>query len=84
MIRVSLHAAQRFGERVYPCSIDEARAAILSHRRALESAVDFGCEAVRLGDGARLILDGDCVVTVYERGFIPPQCRNPFRQCGEA
>jgi hypothetical protein len=75
MIRVTEHACRRFGERVLPCSYDEAREHILSHSRAIEKAAEFHCEIVRLGDGSRLVLQGATVVTVYSRGERPRQCR---------
>lgn len=78
MIRVTAHAIQRFQQRIFACSFEEARAAILSHTRALEAAVRFGAEVVRLADGSRLILEGNAVVTVYERGCFPRQCRSPL------
>lgn len=80
MIWVSNHACQRFCERVRPCSIDEAKAAIMSHQKALEAAVKFGAEVVRCGDGSRLVLQGESVVTVYARGDMPRQLRNPWTQ----
>jgi hypothetical protein len=79
MIHVSIHACERFIERGHPsCSLEEARAEILSHSKAIECAARFACEVVRLGDGSRLILKGERVVTVYEAGAFPRQCRSPF------
>jgi hypothetical protein len=75
MIHVTPHAVERFIERVAALPWDEAKAAILSHERAMETAVDFHCEVVRCGDGSRLILDGHKVVTVYGREQLPRQCR---------
>lgn len=84
MIHVSRHACQRFTERVAPCSVAEARAAILAHARALETAAGFGCEIVRCGGGERLVLQGDTVVTVYPPDNRPRQIRSPYRQDGAA
>lgn len=69
MIHVSRHAAKRYRERVCQCSNADARAAILSHGRALELAVAIGAKIVRLGDGSRLLLDGSTVVTVFAKGM---------------
>jgi hypothetical protein len=80
MIHVTDHAMRRFAERVTPCSLEEAKAAILSHSRALETAVQFDCQVVKLGDGSKLILQGNRVVTVQARYMIPRQCLNPYRE----
>jgi len=79
-VRVTRSAALRYGERVEPCSLERARASILSHSRAIEAAADFGCQVVRCGTGERLVLEGATVVGVYERGNLPRQCRSPFRE----
>jgi hypothetical protein len=76
VIQVTAHAIQRFMERVAPVGWDEARAAILSHASSIEVAARFNCAIVKLGDGSRLALDGERVVTVYARGMLPRQCRN--------
>jgi hypothetical protein len=79
MIHVTAHAIERFQQRVAPCcTVDEARAAIMSHAKAIESAADFGCEVVRCGGGERLVLDGTRVLTVYGAGHLPTQCRSPL------
>jgi hypothetical protein len=75
MIHVTAHAAQRFIERVAACTLDQARAHILSHAKAIEAAADFHCEVVRCAGGERLVLDGTRVLTVYGRGELPRQCR---------
>jgi hypothetical protein len=80
MIHVSIHACERFIERCHRCSIEEAKEEILSHTRAIEAAARFHCEVVRLGDGSRLILKGERVITVYPAGEFPRQCRNPYTQ----
>jgi hypothetical protein len=79
MIYVYPHAIDRFIERVAPVSREEARDCILSSAKAIEAAAGFGCSVVRLGSRARLILDGQNVVTVYGAEMRPRQCRNPFR-----
>ena len=63
---ISAHACQRFVERVNPkLTLAEAHAEIEAHARAIEAALSLGCKCVRLGNHARLILDGPRVVTVY-------------------
>lgn len=81
-IHVSQHACLRYQERVESCTTAEARAHILDSSRAIEAAASIGCEVVRLGGGARLILDGLTVVTVYERHARPRQCRAPRHVAG--
>jgi hypothetical protein len=78
MIHINDIAVQQYAERVRPCSYEEAVADIMSHERALQAAADFGIEVVRCPNGERLVLEGDTVVSVYSRGFWPPQCRSPF------
>ena len=84
MIHISHHALQRFQERVAPCTLAEARAAILTHSRALEKAAAFGAEVVRCAGGERLILQGSTVVSVYAAHHRPRQCRSPYRIGGDA
>jgi hypothetical protein len=82
VITVTHHACERFVERVAACSIDDARDRILGSSRAIETAAAFGCAIVKLGGGARLILEGLTVVTVYERHARPRQCRAPRHSGG--
>ena len=54
---ISVHAAQRWIERVEPtASRATARAAIRSHARAIEAAIELGCRCVRLPCGARIVI----------------------------
>lgn len=69
------HAIQNYQERVQACSDDDARAAILSASRGIKAAASIGCEIVRLANGARLILHGEDVITVYGRDQLPRQLR---------
>jgi len=65
---VTAHACERYVERIDPrLSLAAARARIESSASAIEAAADFGCRVVRQGCGAKLILAGDHVVTVYPR-----------------
>jgi hypothetical protein len=75
VIHVTDHACQRFIERCRACTLEEAKSEILSHAKAIEAAAAFACEIVRLGDGARLVLDGTRVLTVYAPHTLPRQCR---------
>jgi hypothetical protein len=77
-IHVSLHACERFVERVTACTLDQAREHILSHAKAIEAAADFGCEVVRCAGGERLVRSGTRVLTVYGAGHLPFQLRSPF------
>jgi hypothetical protein len=71
MIHVTAHAARRYVERVDPkLTLAEATARIHASDAALEIAADFGAHVVRLGCGAKLILEGFTVVTVYPRKWI--------------
>jgi hypothetical protein len=65
---VTQHAAQRWSERVRPCSRDEAVAEIASHEKAIQAAAEFGAHAVKLPSRHRLVLDGVRVVTVLPEG----------------
>lgn len=75
MIHVYNHAIQRFQERVRPCSAEDARAEIMTASRGIEAAATIGCQVVRLGSRARLILDGENVVTVFGADQVPRQLR---------
>jgi hypothetical protein len=67
-IHITDHAIARYQERVEPAlNHGEAHAAILSHSKAIDAAVEFGAGTVILGCGARLVLCGCRVVTVLGR-----------------
>lgn len=69
MIHVCHHAAERWIERVNPAmTIDQAKAEIRTHSRAIVLASDFGAHTVKLGCGARLIVEDRKVVTVLAQG----------------
>ena len=67
MPHITKHAVQRYMERVGPADAIKARAAITEHFPCIDKAAAFGCPVVLLGNGARLILDGDIVVTVLAK-----------------
>ena len=65
---ITAHAAARFIERINPLlTTEQARAEIAAHEKAIVTAANFGCRCVRLGSGAKLVLDGFSVVTVITR-----------------
>jgi hypothetical protein len=74
-VHVCHHAAERYVERVEPCTIEQAKDRILASSKAIHAAASIGCQVVRLACGARLVLDGLRVLTVYPRGDLPHQCR---------
>ena len=63
-VNVSLHAIQRYQQRVAHLSPGEIRTEIRRHARVIEAAAKFGCGCVILGDGVRLKLRGNTVATV--------------------
>ncbi|MAW99555.1 MAG: hypothetical protein CMN72_07880 [Sphingomonas sp.] len=74
MIEVTHHAAMRFTELVDPSlTIDQARRAIMTHEPAIRCAAENGCHCVRIGCGAKLIIENWRVVTVCTRKWtLPP------------
>jgi hypothetical protein len=65
MAWISDHAAQRYVERIAPhLSEAQARAEMLLASETIHLASMFGAPTVKLGNGARLCLRGDCVITV--------------------
>jgi hypothetical protein len=68
-VNITRHAIDRYLQRVdASLSPEAAKAEMLAASSAIERAAAFGCDAVKLGNGARLILDGLSVVTVLARG----------------
>lgn len=67
MAVITAHAAQRYAERVAPVDPSDARLAMLAASPAIDCAARIGCDVVVLGNGARLVLDGDIVVTVLSK-----------------
>ena len=71
MIHVTNHAILRWQERIDASATQEqAKAIILGASRAIETAAKFGCDTVRMGCGAKLVLQGNIVVTVLARSSI--------------
>lgn len=73
-MNVSAHAARRYCERVNPTlSPIQAIAAIQAHDAAVSAAIRFRAPVVKLGNGARLVIQDDTVVTVLGRGMVAPR-----------
>lgn len=71
MIHVTLHAAQRYVERVNPrLSVSEAVEAIRRHGPVIEIAIRERAPIVKLGTGQKLVLKGGAIVTVLPRDSI--------------
>lgn len=67
-VTVTGHAIERYLERIDgSLTWDQARAAILASEKAIQKAAEFGASVVRNGLGAKLVLDGETVVTVLRR-----------------
>jgi hypothetical protein len=66
---VTQHAVSRYQERVEPVSEQIAREVIEAAFPAIAKASEFGCPCVVLGNGARLMLQGDVVATVLPKRF---------------
>lgn len=83
---ITAHAIQRWTERVEPISHDEAAERLMSCRRAVLAAESIGCQSVRLGNGARLVLQGATIVTVYPSDrrtrYFRPRCLRTGRGHG--
>ena len=65
MTYISDHAVLRYLERVKGVDIEAIRSEMMSP--AVDTAVQFGCDTVKMGNGARLRLVGDVVQTVLPK-----------------
>jgi uncharacterized protein related to proFAR isomerase len=65
MIDVSEHAVLRYLERVYHVDLDAIRAEMRSP--TVEKAIEFHCDTVILGNGARLKIRENTIVTVLPK-----------------
>ena len=65
MIEASVHAVDRYIERVAPVSRDEATRALTNKR--IEAAATFGARYVRLPTGHRIVIENGIVVTLLPR-----------------
>jgi hypothetical protein len=61
MAYVSDHAVLRFLERQHGVDVEGIRAALTV--KAIDKAAAFGCGTIKLGNGARLKLNGDVAST---------------------
>lgn len=65
MAIVTRHAMERYVERIRPgFTLSQAEAEIMVSSPTIAIAAAFGAREVRTGHGARLVLEGDHVVTV--------------------
>lgn len=66
---ITAHAAARYIERIDPSlTADQAEHALRRSAHAVQVAASIGCRVVRLGSGAKLILEGEVVKTVLPAG----------------
>jgi hypothetical protein len=65
MAYISDHAVLRWLERVRGIDIEAVRREMMSP--AIDTAAAFGCDTVKMGNGARLKLNGDVVSTVFAK-----------------
>lgn len=69
-MNVTAHAKRRYIERINPAAtFVQAEAAIRASENAVRAAAKFGCRIVLLGNGGRLVLDGENVITVLAPGW---------------
>lgn len=67
-VHITRHALDRWIERVEPTADDaKARASIMSYGKVLELAISLKACGVKLGNGAKLVLEGNSIVTVLPR-----------------
>ena len=67
MFALTDHAVLRYLERVWNIDVEAAKAEMTSAAHSVETAAAFGCDTVRMGNGARLKLKGDVVATVLPK-----------------
>lgn len=61
------HSVLRYLERVWGVDVEAARAEMLTASNAVTAAASFGADTVKMGNGARLRLCGDTVVTTLPK-----------------
>lgn len=67
---ITEHALLRYLERVWLIDVEAAKAEMMAARTAVETAAKFGSDCVKMGNGARLRLKGETVVTALpKRGY---------------
>jgi hypothetical protein len=67
MCTITDHALLRYLERVWNVDVSAARDEMMASAAAVDTAADFGCDTVKLGNGGRLRLAGQTVVTVLPK-----------------
>ena len=65
MLEITLHAIERYQQRVEACDANKAYAALSSP--IVERAAQFGCPYVRLPTGQRIVIQGGVIVTVLPK-----------------
>jgi hypothetical protein len=68
MAYISDHAVLRYLERVKGIDIEAVRIEMMVP--GVETAIAFGADTVKLGNGARLKMVGDVVSTVYGKDMV--------------
>lgn len=66
-MRLTDHALLRYLERVWHVDVPKARAEMMLAEAAVSTAAEFGADCVKLGNGARLRLSGEVVVTTLAK-----------------
>jgi hypothetical protein len=70
MCQITDHAVLRYLERVWNVDVEAAKAEMLTAGPMVDAAASFGCDTVKMGNGARLKLKGEVVATVLpKRGW---------------
>lgn len=68
--QISDHAVLRYLERVWGIDVDRAKAEMQASSHVVDAAASFGCDTVKMPNGARLKLKGATVATVLpKRGY---------------
>lgn len=76
MAEISDHACQRYAERIE--QLPDVRAELMLHADIIDRAAAFGCDTIKLPNGARLKLKGNIVATV-----LPPFHEKISRRIGK-
>lgn len=69
MCTVTDHAVLRYLERVWHIDVEKAKAEMLNAGAMVDAAANFGCDTVKMGNGAKLKLRGRTVCTVLGKGM---------------
>ena len=66
-MKITDHAVLRYLERVWGIDVEKAKAEMMTAENAIETAAEFGADCVKMGNGCRLRLIGDTVVTALPK-----------------